>query len=371
MAAATSTNTKLTLRHKLYGSTAALVWRVNQQGQWFQGESAKPSPPPKRRVACLVLARSFYQESWQSFTIRSFSGLRKVLKQKAANSSQQHFIGPWQDGQRRVLTLTLSDEGQSLLSRAFVVLPESLVLSAALTEGFYQIESGEHCYFLFNQEQQWQTAVRSSMMRDAQRAQLALGSPSSNSVTAINDAQLGPLITRGVSKLGSHYWRQGWQKSASNTTFAWQPTLAVIAAIGGIYLALSSGYLMLERSWLNHKLEAITPEVSELLTRQNELASVSESIAQLSQVYVNADTINGFWEVFAVIEQHQVSLSFMQGDGKQLSVGGQTESALELLKTLHALPQVEKAEFATPVRGGSGQQRFRIDLSLLQQGGGQ
>ncbi|MDN7126978.1 hypothetical protein J6J08_06255 [Pseudidiomarina sp. 1APR75-33.1] len=371
MVAATSTKTKASLQRQLKGGMTTLVWRVNQQGQWFQGQNTKPSAPPKRRVACLVLARSFYQESWQSFTIRSFNGLRKVLKQKATSSSQQHFIGPWQDGQRRVLTLTLNDEGQALLSRAFVVLPESLVLSAALTEGFYQIESGEHCYFLFNQEQQWQTAVRSSMMRDAQRAQLALGCPSSSPITQINDSQLGPLITRGVSKLGSHYWRQGWQKSASSKSFAWQPALAVIAVIGAIYLALSSGYLMLERSWLNHKLEAITPEVSELLTRQNELASVSDSIEQLSQVYVNADTINGFWEVFAVIEQHQVSLSFMQGDGKQLSVGGQTENALDLLKTLHDLPQVEKAEFASPVRGGSGKQRFRIDLSLLQQGGGQ
>ncbi len=369
MAASTTQNTQESLQRKLSGGIATLVWRVNPQGQWFHGANREQSPAPKRRVSCLVLARSYYQESWNSYTIRSLKGLHKVLKQKdlkqkAEAPAQQHFIGPWRDGQRRVLTLTLNQQGQQLLTKAFTVLPESLVLSAACSEGFYQIEHGQQCYFLFNQEQQWQTAVRSPLMRDAERAKLALGCPSEQHTQHINEAQLGELITRGVKQLGSHYWRQGWQKSVSTRSFAWRPTLAVAAVIGACYLALSSGYLLLERNLLNRQLEQITPEVSELLTLQSDLADISASIEQLRQVYVNADTINGFWQVLAVVEQHQTQLTFMQGDGQQLSIGGQTENALELLKTLHGLPQVEKAEFASPVRGSGGQQRFRIDLAL-------
>ncbi|MGQ4276502.1 hypothetical protein ACQ5ES_05595 [Pseudidiomarina sp. E22-M8] len=366
MVASTSTNTKITLQHKLKRGLTSLVWRVNQQGQWFQGESATPSAAPKRRVACLVVSRGLYQEVWQSYAIRSYKGLRKVLTQKTHDPSKQHYIGPWHDGQRRVLTITLTDKGRALLAKALVVLPESLVLSAALNTGFYQVESGEHCYFLFNQENNWQTVVRSSMMRDSERAQLALGCPGATHVHQLTDADLGHSISRGVTKLGSHYWRQGWQKHTSVKGFAWQPALIVIAIVGSSYLALSSGYLVLERTWLKHKLEQITPEVSELLNLQSDLSRISTNLGALNQVYVNSATINQFWEIYAVFDTHNGSFTFMRGDGQQLSIGGEAENALELLKKLHSLPQVEKAAFASPVRGGSGKQRFRIDLTLQQ-----
>lgn len=346
---------------------ASLVWRVNQQLQWLQGSSATPSVAPKRRVPCLVLGRGLYQEAWQSYNIRSASALKKILQQKA-QPQQLQFIGPWQDNQRRVLTLTLNADAMPLRDKAYVLLPESLVLGAALPRGLYQINDAGQNYFFYQQEKQWQTLLQSKLVNDANKARLALGCSSEMSLKELTPAQLQALIPKGVSKLGLAYWQQGWQGNTAATgskqPLPWPQLMATVAIIGASYLALSSGYLLVKQQLLSSQLESIQPQVSELLQQQSRLQQARSNLAQLNDQLNDGAYVNQFWQLIAQASENGTTISYVTSDAARITIGGESPDALALLKRLHALPQVEAAEFAAPVRDNRGVQAFRIDVIL-------
>ncbi|RUO74559.1 hypothetical protein CWI80_04250 [Pseudidiomarina sediminum] len=350
---------------RLKSGLAQLVWRVNERLEWFKGSAEQPETAPKRRCACVVLARGLYQENWQSFNIRSYKALRKILKQKA-QPRQLFYIGPWQDSQRQVLTITLSEQAQPLLLKAWLVFPESLVVSAAVSPGLYEVNSSQQSYFLFKTEQRWQTLLRSKLVNDATKAKLALGCSEQTAAQPLSQGQVSALCARGVAQVGSLYWQQALQQpqSGQQRQLPWQQLGVSLAVVAALYLALSSGYLLLKQTWVTQRLAEVTPQVSELLTAQNQFQQATSSLDELQRSFVDDERINNFWRMVAALPDDSVSLTYMTLTDSKLVIGGTAIDALQLLKDLHALPQVEKAEFASPVRDNRGVQQFRIDVVL-------
>ncbi|MBY6063747.1 hypothetical protein [Pseudidiomarina sediminum] len=362
----TTTAKAPTSTQRLKSGLAQLVWRVNERLEWFKGSAEQPEPAPKRRSACVVLARGLYQESWQSFNIRSYKALRKILKQKA-QPRQLFFIGPWHDSQRQVLTVTLSEQAQPLLDKAWLVFPESLVLSAAVAPGLYEVTSAQQSYFLFKTEKRWQTLLRSKLVNDATKAKLALGCSEQTVAQPLSQGQLTALCARGVAQVGGLYWQQALQQpqsSGQQRQLPWRQLGMSLAVVAALYLALSSGYLLLKQTWVTQRLAEVTPQVSELLTAQSQFQQATRSLDELQGSFVDAQRINDFWRMIAALPDDSVTLNYITLTDSKLVIGGTATDALQLLKDLHALPQVEKAEFASPVRDNRGVQQFRIDVVL-------
>ena len=358
-------------QNKLKQGLAALVWRVNRDLQWFQGAQAEVKAAPKRRVACLVIARGLYNESWQSYNIRSARALQKVLKQKYANSPNvQFYLGPWQNNQRKVLIAELNNTALALKEKAYTLLPESLVLSAALADGLYEINDGQHQYFLFKQAQQWQTLLRSPLVNSIEKARLALGCSAEQPATTLTTAQINALLPRGVNKLGLNYWQQGLQQqNRAGTSLPWQKLAITLGSIGALYLVLSSLYLVVQSNTVASQLEEITPKVGALLDQQQQLQQSQQSLQEMSGRFVNDQRINAFWQVFRIAQQTETnSITYLQSNDDTLAMGGQIDEALPLLRQLHDLPEVKSAEFASALRNTRLGQQYRINL-VLEEGG--
>ncbi|WP_411359071.1 hypothetical protein [Pseudidiomarina salilacus] len=353
--------------NKLKQSFAALVWRVNRQLQWFQGNQSAAKAAPKRRVACLVVARGLYSESWQTFNIRSQRALQKVLKQKYGNRPNTlFFIGPWQQNQRRVLLIELNPAAQVLQDKAYTLLPESMVLSAALPNGLYEIADGEQVYYLHKQEQQWQTLLRSQLVNSLDKARLALGCSATQAATQLSYQQVGALTPRGVSKLGLATWQQGYQQQEGQAGkgLPWQQIGITLGAIGGIYLLVSSAYLYAQAAMIESKLEQITPEVAALLDQQQQLQRSQQAINELSGQRVNDQRINAFWQVFIAAQADDNNFTYLQANDSKLVMGGTIPEALPLLSKLYDLPSVKTAEFGSPLRNSRLGQQYRIEMEL-------
>ncbi|RUO56267.1 hypothetical protein [Pseudidiomarina homiensis] len=343
------------------------LWRVNADGQWYQGSQAKAVTVPKKRVPVVVLARTFYQEKWQSFAIRSQRELRKILTLQNSAPGVLHFIGHEQDGQRRVLTVELTAEGQKLAEHGYVVLPETLVVAAALNDGFYEVSSAKAAYFLHKQGKEWQTARKSALLRDATTAKLALGAGHSEAVQQVSEAQLQALLIRGVRKLGVAIWQQGWQGSGQTKSFPWQQTLVACGAVVVLYAVLSSGYLMAQRWWLESQLTAMQDDVSVVLEQQSAMQNAQATIETLQQHQANWQAVNNLWRTYRVIEEQNVDLNFLRGDFKSLMLSAVADGALPFIQQLSASPAVVNADFDSPVRASGNQQRFIIKFELAQQ----
>lgn len=372
MAEATANQAATPKQSKLKQGLAALVWRVNRQLQWFQ--EIKPSrslhlstvlPVWFSRVACTA--------SWQSYNIRSQRALHKVLKQKYAKSETvQFYIGPWQNNQRKVLLIELTPTAQAFREQAYTLLPESLVLSAALPNGLYEVSDGDHHYFLYQLEQQWQTLLRSGLVNNLEKARLALGCSAEKPASQITGEQLASLTPRGVSKLGLNYFQQGLQQRQSHGDggVPWQKLGVTLASIGAIYLLISSAYLVIQSGMIANQLEAVTPKVAVLLDQQQQLQQAQQQLNELSGQFVNDQRVNGFWQVFIAAQGEGNRITYLQANDNILAIGGEISEALPLLRKLHDLPEVASAEFASSLRNTRNGQQYRIDMVLNEEGVG-
>ncbi|WP_258807321.1 hypothetical protein [Pseudidiomarina sp. CB1] len=339
-----------------------MLWRVDAAEQWFRGENNTAVAAPTGRVPLLVLARDLYSETWEQFNIRSQRAVRNILSLRDDAASTMYFIGSLHDGQRQVLRIRLTEQGQQLRSKGWVVLPESLVLSAALEPGFYQVTASRN-YYLFKTSETWQTVVSSALIRSAETAKLAIGAPSKQSLQILEGQALQQRLAEGVRKLGLATVQQGWQKSASDQPFPWRQTLVLSGATLVCYGLLSTGYLQFQRWSMERDLQAINSEVSTLIQRQDELQRARERIETLQRHQTNWQAVNQFWQTYRLIEQNNVELSFLRGDYTQFMLSGIAGEALPFLQQLNQAPMVASADFDAPVRANGNRQRFIIEYT--------
>ncbi|RUO46654.1 hypothetical protein CWE21_10895 [Pseudidiomarina aquimaris] len=352
-----------------------LAWRLNAQGEWHPLQTGSPKAPlakgEKKRYLVALISRDSYQESWSNYTIRSARALKKVLELKR-QAREFFYIGPWQNGKREVLTIRVTEALKDELPKAQLIFPETLVLANAAEHAFYHVQPKGQDYFLHKKpDGSWQTLLSSKLINSVAKAKLALGSAADLSEHSLNEPQLREALAEALVKLPPHFWTQGWQGAgqASQSSFPWQKLAIGLGSIGVVYLLISSLYLYGTSVWSQQRLEEISPKVTNVLTQQQKLQQAQQQLDSLHANLMKADLLNQYWTVVATTEQAKATLDYSNYNGEKLTVGGQSPDALELLRTLHALPAVSSAEFASPLRNGRGGQTFRIDITLNPAGG--
>lgn len=370
---ASQPNTVNGLKARIMQRLAGLAWRLNAAGQWQPLTTGSPpsiAPYQRKRYLVAVLARDAYQESWQSYTIRSARALKKVLELKR-QAREFFYIGPWQNNKREVLTIRIAETLQNEVEKAQLVFPETLVLGNACEHGFYHVQPQGQAYFLHKKgDGSWQSLLSSKLINAPDKAKLALGCAADLTEHSLNEPQLREALAEAVVQLPPSYWTQGWQSAQrqSESRFPWQKLAIGLGSIGAVHLLLSSFYLYSYSIWSAQRLEDITPKVSDVLTQQERLQRAQQQLTELSANLMSAELLNQYWTVVATASQLDASIDYSNYNGEKLTVGGQAKDALELLRKLHELPMVASAEFATPLRNGRGGQQFRIDITLQPQG---
>ncbi|MFC0445722.1 hypothetical protein ACFOD1_02580 [Pseudidiomarina halophila] len=343
------------------------LWRVAADFSWYQGTSSEPVAAPTKRVPVVVLARQLYQEQWQTFAIRSQRELKKIVQLRDdGDASVMHFIGAEHDGQRQVLTVRLTERGLAAAAQGYVVLPETLVLNAALDNGFYQIGADSRVYFMLCDDKQWKSALQSPLLKTAETAKLALGAAAEQTPKTITLAQLQALLPQGVKRLGYRMWQQGWQRVSTTRAFPWRQTLIASTAVVALYAAISTLYLFGERWWLERQLAAIDDDVAVVLQQQTAMQDARQNIEALEKYQTNWQAVNQFWQVYRLIEEQQLQLNFLRGDFQTFMLSGVADGALPFLQKLNASPAVAEADFDAPVRSNGSEQRFIIKFAFTE-----
>lgn len=341
-----------------------LIWRVTAAGDWYQGTQVQTKPAPAKRVPVVVLARELYREQWQTFAIRSQRELAKILRLRDDSPEVMHFISAERDGQRQVLTLRLTQAGQTFATKGHVVLPESLVLSRALEQGFFHVRGTTHDYYLKNEHTEWRSALKSALLRDSATAKLALGVASEQAVQELSADEVQTLLPEGIRKLGFQQLQQGWRAQQRESAFPWRQTLLASAAVVVAYGVLSTGYLALERWLTEQQLAGIESEVTVLLDEQAAMRRAQQTITELQTYQTNWQAVNEFWQTYHLVEEKNVELSFLRGDFQAFVLSGTADGALAFLQDLHNSPAIDSADFDAPVRAVGNKQRFIITFDL-------
>lgn len=317
-----------------------------------------------------VLPRQGYHVFSKRYPIVDARSLGKVLRLEAepADSRRIWQLGPSSEGGRTVTFWHVSAAGDP--EPGLFELPECLAIASAFPSTIVEVSRSGLTYFCVLHEGRFASAVRNSVVTDAQRFCMAAGFGSGLDVRSINADQIGEAVERGARRairtspqrfvspfLGSARFRSAIQRSAV-------AALVVVAT----YAVLLSGYLawQVEREAAQlAQLEEQRSSLRDMETRLRQVNQTTEAIRQASNAFV---PVPALWDLVHSLRQQSVDLVSIEYVDQKLQLRGSADQATRVLAFLGDLPVVTDARFESPVVRRRNAESFHVSLSLASGG---
>ena len=311
----------------------------------------------------LIVSSQYYSESSRSFPNVGNSELKKLLKHNLA--TDEIAIIQHTTEQKVELNVWCFD---IKVPSSFVRIPETVLLSEILEPNQvvqYFIDNGErplsrylakvnsvitatdHNY-LINSFERFCTSIGSAVKNNKTIEASNLANTLINALKRINKLKLLPFTAK---------------RNHNGSVLAIKKLLFPIALIGCLYLALSSGYLLIKDSYLTWELDGIKSEASAILNKDVLLTRKVDNYQTVLSVYNSDINANDIWEVLAPVIKVS-NLSNIELDNSLVLVRGYTESASEVLELIVKHEKVLSAKFDSPIRKSKGREQFNISFEL-------
>ena len=333
-----------------------------------RSESADDAP---KFLPVLVVSRSCYQELWEQFPIRSERALRNILKQREQKELEMHYVGPFVDGQRQVLTVRIQQRFAKTLQSAWVVIPETLLIARCAADErsiLNQVTNCDGTYYLLTRSQSaWQSVRQSAVLRDAQAAHFTLGANEQTKTQIIDAESHLQFMRHGLQALTWKDWQQSLRPFSASTQsqISWPAMLVAASVVAVVYSGLSSFYLQHQVQSRQQQLQALSQQLDSVVQQRNQLDNEVRLHHEVRSAYGASTHQQMIWDVIASLTEMNLMIqSVRERDGRVLLVAD-AASATQVLEFLHSYPSVASAEFSSPVRSGPrGSERFSIEISL-------
>ena len=315
----------------------------------------------------VILGREHYEERRKIYGIRSWRGLRAVLKLDSDDSTTLHAIGRFGPEGREVRSFHLLPSGVAACEGAFFVLPESLLLSREV--GANEVLRVERDHIEYYLARGVSSQLRGGAIVNEQLFLLSAGLPEDATIRSLSMGELGARLDHALRRLAPGTWwtllvaRERWLQ-----TLPWK-TLTTTAAVALlIYLSLASTYLEVGNWWRERQLAALGSDVGAVIERQREIDRASIELRGMSQLANERIATYHLWAVLAELWRAGGTLTGFEISGSEVTLRGGSPSATAVLAALTRLPQVRGAKFDAPVRSDYGQENFTIILTLVTPG---
>lgn len=346
------------LRHAL---TRRLVWVTSDRRDFHGTETDVPA-------FVVVVGREHYDERRQQYPIRSWLELSRILRlERPDASSCLAVIGPVLEDRREVTFFDLHPQFVARSGQAAFWIPESLLLSACAERGqVATVERDGIRYFLAHGA----TSQRAGgLVRSPELFAFAGGIPQDNLVVWNEASELRERMRGALGSLDVSVWLRCVSPTIKDFVRAhWKPVAALASITMVAYLVLASVYLQGMNWWRERQIAALGSEVSVLLESQRRSDRLATEQRGAAKVLEGRRPTYFVWRVAAKVWEQGGSFEGLSWSDDQLLLRGRTPNAIELLKTISALPGVEGARFAAPVTDDAGLQSFAIKLKLAGEG---
>ncbi|MCH8502474.1 MAG: hypothetical protein LAT77_11260 [Aliidiomarina sp.] len=322
------------------------------------------------RMPILVLSRSCYQEQWEQFPIQSERALKKILRNRPSEQLQLHFIGPFHQGHRRVLTIRIAASLNPLIAKAWWVVPESLLFARAASDETTMdvIHSPDGVYYLLPRPQgEWVSVRRSAVVRDAQIALLSMGGAVAAATREIDSATFPARLLAAVQSLTFNDVVAAWKpvQTEGGKSLPWLPMVSVLIALITVYALTSSWYLDAATKSRQAQLNTQSNELQHVLSVRQMLDREVELHHAIRASVPDQRESQFYWLLVIELEKAGARVQSLRGREQRVSIVADAQSATQVLVALQALPFVRQAEFSAPVRQSPQRaERFTLDIQL-------
>lgn len=330
-----------------------------QNGQWCIG-----SEPAKLSLATIV-PRSYYTEFRRNYPVLDKKDLTAVLHQDYPKHAI-HLIFPTDHNHRVVSTFVFDDAFLARLTHPQFLLPESLVLAAAVQHKQASVEvKTERPWFIYADGAKVVSQLSNSLVPNALMFRLAQGVPDDVEQVQFQEHQLPNAYVQGAVRLAGTAMAPFFYLAAAKHKLPdWKPLVAASVLVLALHMGLSSWFVGWQASARNAEIAALGPKMDELLEAQQNHQALQQQLTALNQQLANTTVVFPVWEITRQLLDAGVILHNLDQQGNQLELRGLAVKATEVLVQLQQRADVVDATFIAPTRRSDEKEQFHIRLSL-------
>lgn len=354
------------LTEKLKIAIGGLRQRFLSRVIWLTNERRNLNADVTEEYAIVaVIGREHYSERRKKYPISSRTDLARIVALEIGERRGVFArIGPFVDNAREVQFYEVSRVLLAAPPRALIWVPESVVLSVALTDSdVATVCRGDFCYYL---SRRGLNQLRGGGIVSPILFRMAAGIP----IYGVDHEFTDDVILASLPTLLTKLQPSDWVTFRSPELDAavselWAPMTTAIAALSLVYLLVISAYLSGGIALRKYQIERLGPEVTPLLDAQRKIDSLVVERTAMNRVVDSKLAAWPMWEVAAEVWAGGgaiTNLSFRSGD---VLIYGTAPSAIKILERVAARKDVAWARFDDGTRQAAGDERFVIRLRFV------
>ncbi|OBP15324.1 hypothetical protein A5320_08140 [Rheinheimera sp. SA_1] len=330
--------------------------------KWRIGTQASPS-----KGLVYIAARRSYLEFEKVYPIESSSDLKAVLNQQFEGRDCIHLIQKTANHQSLVKTFIFDTKLISALPAFSILLPESVVLHAALQDRHCKsvIRDEGQSWFLYVRAAHFSSQISNIICGDLDTFSMVNGVPQDIEEIDIQPSDKPALLMKGLKSISPtsllnfiRYKRQQAQP------LPWREI--GVSTVAGLlcYLSLSSFYLHWTESSASKIVASFGSDVDLVMTEKQQVEELQLKLNKAQQLLLQHENTWPVWSTLLHLLDNGVSLSSFQWQNGHLIVKGTTPVATGLIEALTKLSYVSRATFTDPTRRERDLDSFSIKIEF-------
>ncbi|MDT0602812.1 hypothetical protein [Thalassotalea castellviae] len=309
----------------------------------------------------VIVARSHYQELAKTYPIENKTELKKLLAlELTENELSFSKIADSKEGQT---SANIWHFHQSV-PKAFITLPESLLLSLINQPGQIAQVEGNQTLFVGQNNGVVHSAIANSMINSVPRFAMSTGVVNNDELNVFTASNLAMALASGIKASSFSLFSSFVKlKSTFDKEIFLKQAVVPFAVIFSSYLILSSSYLLGKQYWLEQQLTSQSSEVNAVLAEQQLFDNNQQRFEQLTAFYQDKKNSAQLWLVLAELFEH-ANFSNFRIDNQRFVLRGSTEQATDLLARVSNIAKVKDAKFDYPTRNSRGKDVFVISFII-------
>lgn len=312
----------------------------------------------------LVVGKEHCRESDKSYPISDKKDLSEVIKMDFTGLTyvEKPDIG---EHQSKVKAWIADPAVCSMAeSKLFYWIPEIWLFSHSDSSSLFQIERAGNAMWLCTHQGKSNASLTKGLFKDASYFLMSIGIDSSFKPISVKESDYCEFINKQASlianiKLLALTPAQGYQNKLK-TAYNWLSVgLGVVVAVT-LFLLFHNAYLGMRIDGLDENIRQ--QNVREVITLQKTYEQQLEALQTLEKSLYNVDSSSAYWDVLATLMENGTTILRVNQKSDVFEVRGQAKLATDILQIVGSLPEVEHAEFITPVRESLGNERFTIAI---------
>jgi len=327
----------------------------------------------KNKPPFIIVARQCYSEKNRTYPVESKSELKKLmaLEFSALTTKQRAntFYHNWGsdtnikkgNAQSQVNIWQFNDN----VPTSFLRLPESLLLALTTPEGQVIQVKSEQSTYVVRVNNVIHSLCHTAIIHSAQRFVMSIGVAQLHSTKLVENNALATQLAKGIKKLSLPIILSFLQVPKDTNRLQILKNIFIpFVMVMGVYLSVSSGYLVLKEYRLQQKLAEQSSEVSIALKQQVNFDKQLSRYTALKSFLTTQHTRSPLWlvmvELFPTTQFTNIRVA-----QNRVVLRGNTQKATELLEILSKSKQVKEAKFDFPIRKNRNKEVFVISFELL------